>query len=71
MIEKVNRKVTKGTFIKDMIWDYGCYYGWCWSGCLGPGGLLSGQYSEWCYTTLTHSSSYSYVRCNNKNDCSN
>ncbi len=69
MIKKVKRNVTKGGFDWDG-YDYGCHKSWCWSGCY-TGFNVFDTYDEWCYTTLTYSQSYSYVRCNNKDDCSN
>lgn len=42
----------------------GCHNGYCWAWC---GVSLSD--GEWCYTTLSYSQSYRYVKCNADWDC--
>lgn len=45
--------------------DWGCHAGYCWSRCENFLPLNN----PWCWTTMTHSQSHSYVKCENKYDC--
>lgn len=45
---------------------FGCHKGYCWSYCSAFSAV---EYSEWCYTTKTHSQSYQYVPCKSQDDC--
>jgi hypothetical protein len=45
---------------------YGCYKGYCWSGCYGGCGCVNGNVKEWCWTG---SRGFGYKTCTQDSDC--